>query len=205
MDVQPLIQGSIEPIFDYANAQTADYCLICDGHHVLQKKTVVIGHESSAAWVAILLHERYACPEFCILTNGENPKFNDETQTLINLYGIKVETSPIAEIVGEDKGKVLKAFHLTSGQRIEADICFVALGMIVYNELAKQVGAEVDERGFVKANESGLTSVPGLYVAGDLKANTRKQIYTAWDHAVSAANAINLLIRSGQRKQRLNP
>ena len=49
MDVQPIINGSIEPIFDYANAQTADYCLICDGHHVLNKKTAVIGHTNGAA------------------------------------------------------------------------------------------------------------------------------------------------------------
>jgi thioredoxin reductase (NADPH) len=61
------------------------------------------------------------------------------------------------------------------------------------------LGAELDERGFVKADDSGLTSVPGLYVAGDLKANTRKQIYTAWEHAVSAANAINQKLRQLRR------
>jgi thioredoxin reductase (NADPH) len=73
--------------------------------------------------------------------------------------------------------------------------------MIVYNELAKQLGADVDERGFVKADESGLTSVTGLYVAGDLKANTKKQIYTAWDTAVSAANAVNMKIRAARRPE----
>ena len=81
---------------------------------------------------------------------------------------------------------------------------FVSLGLIVYNELAKQLGAELDGRGFVIGNEGGLTSVPGLYVAGDLKANTRKQIYTAWDNAVSAATAINLIIRTKRRQNILN-
>ena len=76
--------------------------------------------------------------------------------------------------------------------------------MLVYNELAKQLGAELDDRGFVKADESGLTSVAGLYVAGDLKANTRKQIYTAWDHAVSAVNAINQKLRTEKRLQRFS-
>src|SRR3989344_200460 len=37
MDVQPEIKGTIETVFDYANAQTIDYCLVCDGHHVLNK------------------------------------------------------------------------------------------------------------------------------------------------------------------------
>ena len=203
MDVQPHIQGSIEAIFDYANSQTIDYCLICDGHHVLGKKTVVIGHDNGAAWTAIMLYERYQCSEMTILTNGANPSFQKDTQALIDAYEIRVETSPIQKIEGEGKGKTLKGFLLDNGSLVQAEMSFISMGMIVYNELAKQLGAELDERGFVKGNESGLTSVQGLYVAGDLKANTRKQIYTAWDNAVSAASAINLIIRTRKRQQLL--
>jgi thioredoxin reductase (NADPH) len=204
MDVQPKIQGSIEAVFDYANAQTIDYCLICDGHHVLEKKTVVIGSDNSAAWVAIMLRERYLCPEMTILTNGMDANFQKETQKLIDLYKIRVLTSPIKRILGEDKGVILKGFELEDEIIVHAEMSFVAMGMIVYNELAKQLGAELDERGFVKAAENGLTSIEGLYVAGDLKANTRKQVYTAWDHAVSAATAINLIIRTRNRQKLLD-
>ncbi len=73
------------------------------------------------------------------------------------------------------------------------------MGMIVYNELALEVGAEIDERGFVKADTTGLTSIANLYVAGDLKAGTKKQIYTSWDTAVDAANAVNQKVRSSKR------
>lgn len=199
MDVQPEIKGSIETVFDYANAQTIDYCLICDGHHVLEKKASVIGHGNGAAWVAIMLYERYRPQNMHILTNGKKAEFQADTQKLIDLYGIKVKESVISGIAGEHKGKILQAFILEDGTKVETDICFVALGMIVYNELAREVGAELDERGFVRAEESGLTSIPGLYVAGDLKANTKKQIYTSWDHAVNAANAINMKIRAARR------
>lgn len=199
MDVQPEIKGSIETVFDYANAQTIDYCLICDGHHVFQKKASVIGHGNGAAWIAIMLHERYRPDNLTIFTNGKKAEFQADTQKLIDTYAIKVEESAISDIVGENKGQILKGFKLENGLTIETDISFVALGMIVYNELAKQLGADLDERGFVKADEAGLTSVSGLYVAGDLKANTKKQIYTAWDTAVNAANAINMKIRSARR------
>lgn len=201
MDVQPEIQGSIETVFDYANAQTIDYCLICDGHHVYEKKASVIGHGNSAAWVAIMLYERYRPDNFTILTNGKKAEFQPDTQKIIEMYGIKVLEGVITEIVGQDKGKILEAFILEDGTRFETDICFVAMGMIVYNEIAKQLGADLDERGFVKTDEAGLTSIPNLYVAGDLKANTKKQIYTAWDTAVNSANAINLKIRSKKRQQ----
>jgi thioredoxin reductase (NADPH) len=199
MDVQPEIGGTIETVFDYANAQTIDYCLICDGHHVFGKKASVIGHGNGAAWVSIMLYERYRPSNFTIMTNGKKAEFQSDTQKLIEAYGIKVLESPITEIIGEEKGKILKGFVLEDGTNLETDICFVSLGMIVYNELAKQVSADLDDRGFVKADESGLTSVAGLYVAGDLKANSKKQIYTAWDSAVNAANAINMKLRAARR------
>lgn len=200
MDVQPEIKGTIETVFDYANAQTIDYCLICDGHHVLNKKASVIGHGNGAAWVSIMLFERYRPENFHIFTNGKKAEFAADTQKLLDAYKIKIVESPIAEIIGEEKGKILKGFQLEDGSRVDCDICFVSMGMIVYNELAKEVGAEVDERGFVKADEAGLSSVPGLYVAGDLKAGVKKQIYTAWDTAVNAANAINMKIRAKKRE-----
>ena len=203
MDVQPHIQGSIEPVFDYANAQTMDYCLICDGHHVLYKKTAVLGHENNAAWVAIVLFERYETPKMTILTNGKEPQFQEDTLKLINLYNIEVVTTPIKEIQGEEKGKVLKGFLLQDNTFVEAEWSFVALGVIAYNKLAKDLGAEVDGRGYVITDEVGQTSVPGLYVAGDLKANTRKQIYTAWENAVSAVNAINMKLRLARREKLL--
>ncbi len=199
MDVQPEIKGSIETVFDYANAQTIDYCLICDGHHVLGKNAGVIGYTNSTAWVAIMLHERYRPSSLTIFTNGQKPIFADDTEKLLRAYKIEVKTEIIKDILGEDKGKILQGFELDNGEKISTDITFVSLGMIVYNELAIEVGAEVDERGFVKTDESGLTNISGLYVAGDLRANSKKQIYTAWDEAVNSANAINMKLRQEKR------
>lgn len=197
MDVQPIINGSIEPIFEYANAQTMDYCLICDGHHVLGKNTAVIGHNSGAAWVAIMLYERYEVP-ITILTHGEELNLSDEVKALVEKYKFKIIKEKISGLQGKEKG-ILSQIDFENGNNLKVDICFVSLGMIVYNELAKMIGADLDERGFVNANTAGETSVANLYVAGDLKANTRKQIYTAWDHAVSAANDINQKIRKLRR------
>ena len=200
MDVQPTIQGSIEPIYPYANIQLADYCLRCDGHHVLNKKIAVLGHNSAAAWVAIMLYERYQCPEVTIVTNGEVPSFDEETSALIKRYNFKVETNAITEIKGDPKNKILEAF-ICGTNTVNAEFAFIALGMIVYNELAKMLNANLDQRGFVITDNKGKSSVEGLYIAGDLRANTKKQIYTAWDCAVDSADDINILIR---RKKRID-
>lgn len=200
MDVQPEIQGSIESVFDYANAQTIDYCALCDGHHVLGKRASVIGHSNTAAWVSIMLYEKYGSSEFHLLTNGKTPEFEADAMKILERYKIKIHTNPIKKINGEN-GE-LTGFLLENGQSVRAEICFISLGVIVYNELAKQLGAELDERGFVKAQDSGETTVPGLFVAGDIKANTKKQIYTSWDSAVNAAGAVNLKLRV-ERRQKL--
>lgn len=201
MDVQPKINNSIDPILPYANVQLADYCLRCDGHHVLNKKIAVIGHTSSAIWVATMLHERYQCSEVSIVTNGEVHSFDQETLDLVQMYQFKIYDSPIAKINGESKNKILNGFTLENNEYVNCEYVFISLGMIVYNELAKMLGAELDQRGFVLTDSKGKSSIEGLYIAGDLRANTKKQIYTAWDTAVDSADEINAIIRRQKRNQ----
>ena len=81
-------------------------------------------------------------------------------------------------------------------------LTFVSLGMIVYNELAKEIGAELDERGFVKTNAKGETNIENFYAVGDIQADTKKQIYTSWDMAVDSLDDINAKIRREFRAQR---
>lgn len=203
MDVQPLFGGSMEPVFPFANAQLVDYCLRCDGHHVLGKRSAVIGHTTGAAWVSIMLYERYRPPAMYLLGHGEEFSYDDTTRELMDMYGIQRHQATITEFRGDASAGNFEGVTLENGARLNINMAFVSLGMIVYNELAQQVGATVDGRGFVAADANGLTNVAGLYVAGDLMAGTKKQIYTAWDTAVNSADAINMKIRAQDREQLL--
>jgi thioredoxin reductase (NADPH) len=204
MDRQPNFDGSIKPIFPYANTQSADYCLRCDGHHTLGKDTSIIGNGAAAAWVAIMLFERYQNPSMTILTNGETPDFDDDVKVLMKLYNIKVVKEKIIEIIGNKKEGELKGFKVVGDREIPSQFAFISLGTIVYNELAVALGANIDKRGYILANEKGLTNIENFYVAGDIKANIKKQIYTAWDSAVDALDDINSKIRLDKRKNNLN-
>lgn len=203
MDVQPLFGGSIEPIFPFANAQLIDYCLRCDGHHILNKSTAVIGHTTSAAWVSIMLYERYRPPSMHLLSHGEKFEYDETTREIMDMYGIQRHQSTILKLHGDAKENRFEGFTLENGSRLSVNMGFISLGMIVYNDLAKQVNAAVDARGFVVADNSGLTNVAGFYVAGDVMAGVKKQVYTAWDTAVNAADAINMRIRSSDREKAL--
>lgn len=203
MDVQPHIKGDIAPVFPYANMQSLDYCLRCDGHHVFEKKTGVIGHSEGAGWVMSILHERYQPPESHIFLHGKKAEFSDDVLAMLKAYQVKIHEEEIVEIKGDEKKGILHSFVLANGEEVAVDISFISLGMIIYNELAKSLGAKLDERGFVLTDEKGETSVKGLYVAGDLRANAKKQIYTAWDQAVDSADAINNQLRREFRAEAL--
>jgi thioredoxin reductase (NADPH) len=199
MDIQPHIEGSIKSVLPYANVSQIDYCLRCDGHHTLGKHTSVIGHNNNAGWVAIMLHERYQNPSMTIFTNGVPPTFEEEVWALINLYKIKIYDQEIIELKGD--GKTLKGMVLKDGTFVESEISFVSLGMMVHNHLVKELGVSIDERGFVLTNEKGESSIPNLFIVGDLRAHSKKQIYTAWDQAVDSADTIDSRIRRDKRSK----
>ena len=200
MDAQPIINGTHQEILPYANVQHVEYCARCDGHHTHGQDTVVLGHNAGAASVACLLAERYRHPSLTILTNGVDSEFSDEQKVLMNKYRIDVKTKVIKEVVGDPKKGDLKGFRFADDSFLSANFVFISMGMYVYNDLALQIGAKVDDRGFVLTDDKGETNIDGLYCAGDLRAGLKKQIYTAWDAAVDSLDSMNARLREAKRK-----
>lgn len=188
MKEQPVIQGSIKPILGYANSQSMGYCMLCDGHRAVGKKTVVIGHSKEAAETASHLKNKYNLPHVPILTNGKAPTFDYED-------GMEVYDAPIQEIIGDAEQTQLYGFKLSSGEIVEANVGFVAMGIRPNNRLAVQLGAELNEYGLVVTDENCESSIQNLFVIGDLRANSLKQIYTAWQHAADALLEIDCRAR----------
>lgn len=196
MDEQPLIQGSIRPILHYANGQTVAYCTICDGHRCFGKRTVVIGHSESAGAIALQLAQRYHLAHVAILTNGHHHEFSETLLKKIALKNIPIFVSPILKVLGNEKRQQLHGFLLETGERIDAEMGFIALGIRPNNQLPLQLHAKVDARGLVITDLNGESSIPNLFVIGDLRANSMKQMYTAWQHAVETVQVITQRIES---------
>ncbi len=196
MDEQPHINGTHKTILPFANKQLVAYCILCDGHRCLNKKTVVIGYSETAALNALLLHSRYSPPALTMLTNGFEPTITEETLAKLQEKNINIVKEPITAIVGDAKARILNGFTVESGNTVEAEIGFVTLGIRPNNSLALSLGAEVDEKGLVLTDENSETSVANLFVIGDLRANSLKQIYTAWQHAIDSLQEIDRRIRA---------
>jgi len=195
MEEQPHIGGTIKPILAFANKQLIAYCILCDGHRCLDKDTVVIGHSEAAAQNALVLHNRYNPPSLSIVLNGNASTIAAETAEKLAKANIAVHEEPIITIDGNGKERIFNGFQLDNNKYIPAQMAFVSLGLRPNNQFALALGAKVDAQGLVEADASGETSVENLYVIGDLRANSMKQIYAAWQHAVDTVQAIDRKIR----------
>jgi len=227
MDRQPSIRmttGSgkviddIRWIYPYANNESLLYCILCEGHLTRDTSTAVFGSSEATAQVGLMLHERYGI-RITLLTNGEPLTATEETRLLLSEYGIAALSARVVEILdpeGVPKGKMLRGFRLEDGTVVEARFGMVAMGLHrVYNDLARQLGAELDTRDAAPEvahvlvdDANSETSVRGLFAIGDMSRRrgpgpSLKQIYTAQEYAVRAVNAIDGRLRRARRESLL--
>ena len=83
-----------------------------------------------------------------------------------------------------------KAIELADGRIVRCDALFVPPRFVPNNGLLIGLGCDVDDDGWAITATNGLTSVPGVWVAGNV-ANPRAQVITAAGEGSAAAIAIN--------------
>jgi len=223
MDRQPSVKlttksgrvvDDIRWIYPWANAESLLYCILCEGHLVRGTRVAVLGVSETAAQVALLLHERYGV-SVTLLGNGAALDASAETRRLLEAYGVAYREARIVEILeGETgrKGESLRGLRLEDGTQVEVRFGMVAMGLHrVYNDLARQLGAELDPadgpeevRHVLVDDATSETSVRGLFAVGDMSRHrggtpSLKQIYTAQEYAVRAIQAIDRRERAARR------
>ena len=170
------------------------YCATCDGNFFRGKTVMVVGGGNTAAADAIYL-SRLASR--VILVHRRNalratPVYHRQLAELENVEFVWDAT--VRALHGED-GKLAAAQieHLADGslETVPVDGVFVAVGTQPNTELL--AGAlPLDEAGYIVADETCATPVPGVFAAGDVRAKTLRQVVTAVaDGAVCAEQAAN--------------
>lgn len=168
------------------------YCATCDGNFFRGKTVMVVGGGNTAAADAIYL-ARLA--QRVIVVHRRNalratPVYHNQLEQLEN-----VEFMWESEVRALDgaQGKLASAQveHLATGalETVPVDGVFVAVGTQPNTEFL--AGAlPLDEGGYAKASESGVTPIPGVFAAGDVRAKQLRQVVTAVaDGAVCAEQA----------------
>ena len=167
------------------------FCAVCDGDFYTGRRVCVAGGGNSALQEAVLLSEK--CSEVIMLQDldfftGEQKlqdvlfaKPNVKAFTGVGISRFIVKDGELCGLEIEEKKSGVKRI-------VECDGLFVAIGLIPENEPYKALD-DLNEYGYFDSDERCLTRTPGIYVAGDCRSKTVRQLTTAVADGASAALA----------------
>ena len=168
------------------------FCAVCDGDFFSGQTVCVAGGGNSALQEAILLAEK--CKQVIILQDLPELTGEATLQTILrSRSNVTIETN--RKIVGVQAGNhgltgVTVADRITGAERtIPAEGLFIAIGLIPENGPFASL-ADLNQYGYFASGEDCLTRTPGVYVAGDCRSKSIRQLTTACaDGAVAALAA----------------
>ena len=164
------------------------YCSTCDGWLFKNKKVLVIGGGNSGAIAAISM--KNIVTEVKIFEFMPKYMCEDAYVKQIQSKGIEYKRNvQVLEIKGD--GKLVKTVRYkdrTTGQESEEnfDGIFIYVGLQPQSELAKSVGVELTDRGYIKTDRNCRTSVERVYAAGDVAGSFAQIVVAASDGAIAA-------------------
>lgn len=164
------------------------YCATCDGAFFRGRTVAVVGGGDAALEDAIFLARM--CEKVYIVHRRDKlrgaKRLQERLQAFENIEF--VWNSETVAIEGNAQVEALRLRQTKTGEerRLDVDGVFIAVGIAPESELyAGQL--ELDEQGYIRADESGQTSVPGVFAAGDVRTKALRQILTA---ASDGANCV---------------
>lgn len=164
------------------------YCATCDGAFYKGSDVAVIGGGDVAVEDAIFLAR--GCRRVYVVHRRDELRAAKSLQEkLFSLPNVEmVWDSVVDSIEGEEQVDAIRIKNIKDGtvRAISVDGVFVAVGIVPDSDLLKGI-VKMDEGGYILADESCRTSVPGIFSAGDVRKKPLRQIITA---AADGANAI---------------
>ena len=162
-------------------------CPICDGYEAQDKAVAVIGKDDMGMREAAFLR---TYSDRVTLIHVGPPGDLTERDALTRL-GIELVETPIDHV--ELEGDRVTALSWGGG-KAAFDLVYSALGTSPNAALAENLGARTGEDGRMIVDTHQLTSIPGLYAAGDVVRGLN-QIAVATAEAAVAATAIHNELR----------
>ncbi len=171
------------------------FCAVCDGAFYEGKTVAVIGGGNSALQEAILLSD-LAKKVYVIQNLGFFTGEKKLSEQLAARDNVEIILGTTVEALNGDStltGITVKKTADGTVKDISVDGMFVAVGLIPQNEIFAE-NIELDNYGYVNADESCVTNTKGIFTAGDCRKKKIRQVATAAaDGAVAAMAACDYI------------
>ncbi len=166
------------------------YCASCDGMFYRGKTVVVVGGGNTAAADAILL-SRIAKKVIIVHRRDTLKATKIYHEPLMNAENVEFKwDSTVTELLYEDKITGVKIKNVKTGEEsiIDCDGVFVSVGRKPATDfLGSQL--DLDENGYIIADETTKTSIPGVYAVGDIRTKQLRQVVTAVSDGAMAVHS----------------
>lgn len=161
------------------------HCPYCHGYEFAGQRLGVLGLGSISEHQALMIPNWGPTTYF-----ADGQAVSAELEAKLAAKDVEVETSPVSALEGE--GPALSRVRLADGRQVPLDALYIA-PVPRPNILAEQFGCEHDEGPFglmVRIDAANMTSVPGVYAAGDLARQPSNAMLAAAD-GVRAGSAVS--------------
>lgn len=166
------------------------YCSTCDGPLFKGKKVIMVGGGNSAVTEALHLHNIGV--EVTLVHRRDTLRAQEFLSRQLEENSIPIIWSTeVKEILGKERVEAVKLLNNKTGEItvMETNGVFIAIGYEPAVELAKKIGIELNDEGYIRQDGRHRTSIPGIYSAGDVEGGY-KQIVTAAGQGSEAAIVI---------------
>ncbi len=167
------------------------YCALCDGAFYQGEDVVVIGDANTALQYS--LHLSNYCKSVHIATLFDK-FFGDNALKDLTLARENVSYThnlSLKEFIGDDELSALRFENTLTHEEmiIPAKCAFICIGQVPNNKAFSNL-VDIDNAGYIIADENCTTSHKGIFVAGDCRTKKIRQLVTAAsDGAIAAFNA----------------
>ena len=169
-----------------------NYCAACDGMFYRGKTVVVVGGGNSAAADAMLLSR--ICEKVIVVHRRDTLRATKiYHEPLIQAENVEFQwDSVVTELIYEDRFKGVRLKNVKTGEETElsCDGIFISVGRKPVTEfLEGQI--ELDKGGYIVADESTRTNIPGVFAVGDVRTKVLRQVVTAVSDGAVASHYID--------------
>lgn len=184
-------------------ARGVHYCATCDGAFYRDKHIAVVGGGNSAVQEAIFLTRFATHIDLMVRTTLKASEvLQKDLQKYVNNGKISIHLGTTTdEIVGSSEGKVVELIgtDTVTGKTVSlnTDGVFVFVGLKP-NSGFLNGALDVDEIGLIQTDTNLMTSMPGVFAAGDIRSGATMQVASAVGEGATAALKIREYLEAAE-------